>query len=129
MLTVGLYLTTVIIFLALDMIWLRKVALAMWERHVGGLMLENPDIKTAALFYAFYCAGIVYFAAAPGVIAGSPGLAFQNGLLLGLLAYGTYEATNKATLKGWHWQMVVADTLWGGVLTGLSAWGAALLLG
>ena len=37
------------------------------------------------------------------------------------------NVTNKATLKGWHWQMVISDTLWGAVLTAISAWGAAAL--
>ena len=31
------------------------------------------------------------------------------------MAYGTYEFTNLATLKGWHWQMVVVDVSWGAV--------------
>ena len=127
MLYIGLYIATAVIFLALDAIWLRKVAMPMFQRHVGGLMLDDPDLKVAAIFYALYCAGVVYFAAAPAVAAGAPGLALQHGFVLGLLAYGTYEATNKATLKGWHWQMVVSDTLWGAVLTGVSAWGAAAI--
>jgi uncharacterized membrane protein len=126
---VGLYLAVVVIFLALDMVWLRAVALPMWEKNVGSMMLEKPELGTAALFYAFYCVGVVYFAAAPGVAAGSVGLAFGNGLFLGLLAYGTYEATNKATLKGWTWRMLAMDTLWGGFLSGVSAAGAVLLLG
>ena len=127
MIVIGLYAVTLIVFLALDVVWLRKVAMPMFQKHVGGLMVEDPDLKVAAIFYAFYCVGIVYFAAAPAVAAGAAGLAFQNGFLLGLLAYGTYEATNKATLKGWHWQMVISDTLWGGVLTGVSAWAAAVV--
>jgi uncharacterized membrane protein len=38
-----------------------------------------------------------------------------------LLAYGTYEATNMATLRGWSWQMVVVDTGWGMLLTAVAA--------
>jgi uncharacterized membrane protein len=44
------------------------------------------------------------------------------GFVLGLLAFGTYEFTNFATLRGWVIQMVVVDVVWGGVLTGTSAW-------
>ena len=49
--------------------------------------------------------------------------AFERWLhVLGLLAYGTYEFTNYATLRDWSVNQVVVDTLWGGVLTGFSAW-------
>lgn len=112
------YVVVVIVFLALDAIWLRKVALPLFERHVGALMRDDPDLKVAAVFYAFYCAGIVYFAASPGASVTG---AFGNGVLLGLMAYGTYEFTNMATLKGWHWSMVKADTAWGAFLTGIAA--------
>lgn len=40
--------------------------------------------------------------------------------LLGWSIYTVYETTNKATLKDWPWTMVVADTLWGGVLFALT---------
>lgn len=126
---IGLYLATLVIFLAIDVVWLRLVALPLFERHIGPMMREKPDLKVAAIFYAFYGVGLVYFAAAPGLAAGSVGLAFLNGTLLGLLAYGTYECTNMATLKNWAWPMVISDTLWGGVLSGISAASAVWLMG
>lgn len=126
---IGLYLATLVIFLAIDVVWLRLVALPLFERHIGSIMREKPDLAVAGGFYAFYGIGLVYFAASPGLAAGSPGVAFFNGGLLGLLAYGTYESTNMATLKGWAWPMVVTDTLWGGFLSGLSAALAVWALG
>ena len=42
--------------------------------------------------------------------------------VIGAMAYGTYEFTSYAIMKDWHWQMVMTDTIWGTVLTGLSAW-------
>ncbi|MEM9049365.1 MAG: DUF2177 family protein [Pseudomonadota bacterium] len=121
MTAVLLYGAVLVPFLAIDAVWLRLVMLPIFERHVGPLMAETPRYEVAAIFYLFYIAGIVWFAAWPGLKAGSPGLALGNGILLGLLAYGTYEATNMATLKGWSWQMVVADTAWGAGLTGVAA--------
>jgi len=70
---------------------------------------------------------VVYYAAAPA--AGDPAAAFLNGALFGLFAYGTYEATNMATLRGWRWSMVLSDTAWGGLVSGVAAAGAALLVG
>jgi hypothetical protein len=43
-----------------------------------------------------------------------------NGLMLGVLAYSTYELTNMATLANWSWKMVILDTTWGGILTAIT---------
>ena len=43
------------------------------------------------------------------------------GALFGLVAYGTYDLTNAATLKGWSLTVTVVDMLWGSLLTGLSS--------
>ena len=47
--------------------------------------------------------------------------------IIGAMAYGTYEFTSYAIMKDWHWQMVATDTLWGTVLTALSAWGGVVI--
>ena len=129
MTVIALYLVTLVVFLAIDIVWLKAVALRLFERNIGPIMRDKPDLAVAGLFYAVYVAGIVYFAAWPGAAVGSAGLALLNGFILGLLAYGTYEATNMATLKGWAWSMLVADTLWGATLTGVSAAAAVWLVG
>jgi uncharacterized membrane protein len=88
-------------------------------------MLEAPRMDAAAAFYLLYPAGVVHFAARPGAMAGDLGLAARQGALLGLMAYGTYELTNLATLQGWQWSMVAVDMVWGAVLTaGAAAAGA-----
>jgi uncharacterized membrane protein len=43
--------------------------------------------------------------------------------MLGLVAYGTYDLTNQATLLGWPTLVTVVDLVWG---TFLTATGAAL---
>ena len=58
---------------------------------------------------------------APALASGGLGSALGKGALLGLVAYGTYEATNYATLRGWSWQMVAVDVTWGTVLTAACA--------
>jgi len=47
-------------------------------------------------------------------------MAATHGALLGLLAYGTYDMKNMATLKNWPITMSFVDMIWGGVLIGLS---------
>jgi uncharacterized membrane protein len=45
-----------------------------------------------------------------------------NAFLLGLVIYGVYASTNYAILKKWRPTLAVADTLWGGILFGTTAW-------
>jgi uncharacterized membrane protein len=42
----------------------------------------------------------------------------MTGALLGLVAYGTYDFTNQATLKNWPVIVTVVDLIWGAVITG-----------
>ncbi len=120
------WIATLVVFLVVDAVWLVKVMRPLFERHVGDLLLEDPRLGVAAGFYALYCAGIVYFAAAPAAAAGTPWVALRDGAILGFLAYGTYEATNLATLKGWHWQMAAVDIAWGTALSAGAAYAGYL---
>jgi uncharacterized membrane protein len=49
-------------------------------------------------------------------------------MMVGALAYGTYEFTNLATLKHWNWTMVATDLTWGTLLTGFSAWAGVMIV-
>ncbi|GIL62231.1 hypothetical protein Vafri_16500 [Volvox africanus] len=53
-------------------------------------------------------------------------LLFEQGLLLGLCLYGTYEFTNLSILVPWTWALALVDTAWGsiacGVAAGLQSW-------
>jgi len=119
---VVLYISTLIPFLIIDIVMLRAVMLPLFERNIGSLMAEETKIGVAGGFYLFYVAGIVYFAILPGIRYDQPSLVLINGAILGLLAYGTYEATNMATLKGWSWSMVATDVTWGAILSATSAY-------
>jgi uncharacterized membrane protein len=115
-----LYLSTAAVFLILDAIMLTLVMKPLFDRHIGALMLENIRLLPAALFYLAYVAGLLYLVSWPGLKTGAPVLI--PAMIIGAMAYGTYEFTSYAIMKDWHWQMVLTDTLWGTVLTGLSAW-------
>ena len=43
------------------------------------------------------------------------------GMLLGFLAYATYNFTNQATLKDWPILVTIVDSIWGAVVSGLTA--------
>lgn len=46
----------------------------------------------------------------------------RDAFVLGIVIYGVYEGTNWATFKHWPFFIVVIDTLWGGILLGLTTY-------
>ncbi|QXT40101.1 DUF2177 family protein [Gymnodinialimonas ceratoperidinii] len=122
-----LYLSTAVIFFAADAVGLRLLVKPVFERHVAHLFADPFRVVPAALFYLGYVAGLLWFVSVPALRADDPISALWGGIALGLMAYGTYEFTNYATLRDWSMQQVAVDTLWGGVLTGFSAWAGVMI--
>lgn len=120
--TVILYLSTAVVFLGLDAVMLKTVMRPLFEQHISLFLRDDLNIAPAAIFYLFYVAGVLFFVSAPALAAGSAAQSLLPAALLGAMAYGTYEFTNFATLKGWHWTMVTTDVVWGAVLTAISAY-------
>lgn len=124
---VTLYASTLIIFLVIDIIGITTIIKPVFERHVGDMLADPLRLGPAAMFYAFYIVGLLYFVSAPALSAGRPVQALFGGALLGLMCYGTYEFTNLATLRGWTYNQVIVDSLWGAALTGGSAWAGLMI--
>ncbi len=119
---VFLYGFTLVTFLALDFFGLKYILRPVFDNHIPGLLLDDPRLVPAVAFYAFYVFCLMWFVSWPALQAGRPLLwVFASAALIGAMAYGTYEFTNWATLKGWHWRMVLTDLAWGTCLTGVSA--------
>ena len=115
------YCVTLVAFLFVDFFWLTRVARDFYAGQIGTLLLDQPRLGVAAGFYCLYVVGIVAFAVMPALKANAPGTALVLGALLGLIAYGTYDLTNYATLKDWPLLVVVVDMAWGAGLTSVSA--------
>lgn len=111
------------VFFALDFLWLSFIAIGFYRAEIGQLLLEKPNFLAAGAFYLFYVMGVVGFAVLPAVTAQSWLWALIAGVALGLIAYGTYDMTNLATLKDWSWKVSAVDLVWGGTVTGLAALG------
>ncbi|WP_322866978.1 DUF2177 family protein [Aquicoccus sp. G2-2] len=122
-----LYFSTAVIFFAADAVGLRLLIKPVFERHVAHLFADPFRVVPAALFYLGYVAGVLWFVSVPALRTGDPVAALVGGVLLGFLAYGTYEFTNYTTLRDWSTQQVAIDTIWGGILTGFSAWAGVMI--
>jgi len=124
--TILLYLITLAIFFAIDMVWLSVVAKTFYRKHLGYLMAPKVVWPAAILFYLLFIAGLVVFAVRPGLAAGAPLKALLLGAFLGLVAYSTYDLTNQATIKDWPALVTIVDLVWGTTLGGLVAWLSAV---
>lgn len=115
------YVVALVVFLALDFLWLGVVAKSFYAERMGDLMLAQPRWLVAILFYLVFIVGLVYFAIASGLDARSWQTAAFNGALFGFFCYLTYDATNLAVLKGYDPVVAIVDTLWGTVLGAATA--------
>ncbi len=116
-----IYVTGLAGFLALDAVWLSTMAPRVYKPAMGDLVAPGVNLGAAALFYLIYGVGIVVFAVMPALGAGRWTTAFALGALLGLVAYGTYDLTNHATLRNWPMIVTVLDMAWGTLATALAA--------
>ena len=124
------YLAAAFVLVPLDFVWLSAAGGPIYRRLLGPVLADKPVLPAAVAFYLLYVAGIVYFAAAPAVEKGDWRHGALHGAMLGLIAYGTYDLTNLATLKGWAWQVTLLDMAWGTVVSAIAAGiGAAAALG
>ena len=115
-----LYVATTIIFLALDAVMLTLVMKPLFERHLVGLLRDQPALLPAAIFYLAYTAGLITLITYPALKSGTS--VILPAAILGAMAYGTYEFTSYAVMKDWSLQMVATDLTWGTILTAFSAW-------
>lgn len=115
------YFITLVAFLVMDALWLGLIARQFYAAQLGALMRDNINFVAAGGFYLAYVVGIVFFAVAPALAEDSWKVAALRGALFGLLAYGTYDMTNLATLKNWPLTMSLVDMAWGTLLTASSA--------
>lgn len=112
-----LYLITLPVFFAIDMVWLGLVANNFYKKHIGFLMTENVNWVAALVFYLLFIAGLVVFVVSPALAKNSLQSAVLLGALFGMVTYATYDLTNLATIKNWPLIVTYIDLLWGMTLS------------
>jgi len=103
-----------VILLALDFIYI-SVIRNMFEIQIADVQRVALQVRPlgAVLCYLLLVIGLYYF------IVREHRPVF-DAFLLGLVIYGVYETTSYALLKKWRWNIVLMDTLWGGILFALT---------
>lgn len=116
---VYIYFAAVAIFLGIDAVWLKTMTGLFYEKRIGHLLADEPNMIAAGVFYLFYLLALCIIILYPQIKAqASLGHIFLMGALIGLMAYGTYDFTSLALYKGYTLDTALVDFVWGGLLTG-----------
>lgn len=106
----------------LDFLWLSTATRLFYRPKLGALLNEMPVWPAAIAFYLLYAAGLVLFVLRPALNDGSTLLtAALFGAAFGLVAYGTYDLTNHATIRGWPLAVTLVDMAWGALISAAAA--------
>ena len=111
-----LYVATLLIMTAMDILWLKGIAQAFYKNRIGELLEFRA--APAIIFYLIYGIGILVFVSVTG---SSWKDVLCYGAFFGFLAYATYDLTNMATIRNWPLSLTLVDIAWGTFNTGLSA--------
>ncbi len=121
------YVAALIVMGVVDGIWLSLTASKIYRPSLGTLMADKPVIPAAIVFYLLFIAGLTYLIVLPALAAGQFNSAIIRGAVLGLVAYGTYDLTNLAIIRGWPLSVTIIDLAWGTILTAVTAAAAFLI--
>lgn len=106
-------------FLGIDAVWLKTMTGLFYEKRIGHLLADEPNMVAAGAFYMFYLLALCIIILYPQIKASaSLGHIFLLGGLIGLMAYGTYGFTSLALYKGFTMDTALVDFAWSGLLTG-----------
>jgi uncharacterized membrane protein len=114
------YVATLVIFTAIDAVWLGLISASMYRQTLGDILLDKFRVGPALVFYLLNIAGLMVFAvpSTPGHKAWQHALLF--GALYGVFTYATYDLTNYATLKAWTLRLTLTDIVWGAFVSALA---------
>ena len=110
-----------LVFLIIDVIWLSFATKSFYRPLIGSLLTDKPVMWAAVLFYVLYVFGMALVVIQPCIDSTNLFKTVYTGFIFGLVAYGTYNLTNMAVLKGWSPIVTFVDMFWGGSLTAISA--------
>jgi len=106
------YLGTALALFAIDMVWLRVIAIDWYKQGLGHLMAADVNFVAGGMFYLLFPVGLMVFAVVPQISA-PWWRAAAAGALFGFFAYATYDLTNLATLRDWPLSLSLIDMAWG----------------
>jgi uncharacterized membrane protein len=107
------YLITLVVFFAIDIVWLSLIAKKLYDKYLGYILSTNVNWLAAILFYLLFIVGLLVFVIEPALADHNMTQLIFRAALFGLITYATYDLTNLATLKDWPINITVIDLIWG----------------
>ena len=109
------YVTFIVIYVAIDYIWLSR------DLHKENIYkIQKKELKLNLLAAGlFYLIAPLYFFYYIKPLSVSKFDALKKGMLLGFLAYSTYDLTNKAVFEDYSWGYAISDIVWGTFVLGI----------
>ena len=104
-----------LVFFIIDVFWIYFVATPMYKQEVGALM--ELKVPPALIFYVIFLLGLIFFVINPNQNNTLINV-FLIGAFFGLVTYGTYDLTVYASMNIFSLKLVIADILWGMLLSG-----------
>jgi uncharacterized membrane protein len=107
-------LISAIVLIILDSVYLHLMT-GYFKKQVMAVQGSPLQLNLvgAALCYVFIIFGLNYF-----IIKNRKSV--KDAFLLGIVVYAIFELTTLALFKNWYIMSVLIDTLWGGILFGLT---------
>ena len=121
------YLTTAIVMIIIDLVWLGFIAKPLYQQGIGHLMTDQPNILAAVTFYVLFPIGLMVFAITPQMAVEGWQKSALLGAMFGFFAYATYDLTNLATLKNYPFSLALIDMFWGTLVSATAATAGRLI--
>jgi uncharacterized membrane protein len=115
------YLSTLLVFTALNITWNGLVAMKLYRRELSDLLVDQPRLLPATLFYFIHAAGVLFLIIRSALDGGGWHQVAIEGALFGLCTYAAYDLTNAATLRRWPGKLMVLDISCGVIVTSIAA--------
>lgn len=115
------YVATLIVFGILDALWLWTMSGRIYRPVLGDILLSDLRMAPALVFYFLYPVGLTFFAIAPALKSGDWLTAVLYAAFFAIVAYGTYDLTNYATLRNWNLEITIIDLAYGAIVSAISA--------
>ena len=112
------YISGIFTLLILDGIMIWYVILPTFKKYIPTYLNTDMNYVAAVAFYLLYILVLLVLIVIPWVEGKITLLQVaERSALFGFGAYMTYELTSMSVIKGWSWNMVAIDTVWGTILT------------
>ena len=109
------WIVTAVILLSLDFIYLSATS-GFFQSMIQSIQCgKKMEIRIIGAVLTYIC-----LVALLNVFIFNDNRSVKDAFLMGICVYGVYETTNYAIIDKWLKTSVVIDTLWGGILFGLT---------